>query len=94
MVAIGKPIHNLKPRPTMKLKEKQRIGGRYRKTYTQPETPYARVMASKSVTKAAKVTLKAQHDSLNPFELKATIEAKLKRIFNNVTVTSKVRQRI
>lgn len=81
-------------RPTMKLKEKQRIGGRYQKKYEKPETPYARVMASEAIEATVKKTLKAQHEQLSPFELKATIEAKLKAIFNHVTVTSNVRQRI
>ena len=81
-------------RPTMKLKEKQRIGGRYQKKYEKPETPYARIMASEAIEATVKKTLKAQHQQLNPFELKATIEAKLKAIFNHVTVTSNVRQRI
>ena len=81
-------------RPTMKLKEKQRVGGRYQKKYAPPETPYARIMASDTVDDKTKATLKARHGQLNPFELKATIEAKLKTIFNKVSVTSNVRQRI
>jgi len=80
--------------PTLKLKEKARIGSRYRKTYHAPQTPYERVQASESVSKEEKQRLRDLAVTLNPLELKRRIEHKLKAIFQLVSVTSNVRQRI
>jgi hypothetical protein len=80
--------------PTLKLKEKSREGSRYVKRYLPPETPCQRVMDSGSVPEAIKRRIEEQHRSLNPFDLKRRIEAKLKRIFSMVSVSSNVRQRI
>jgi hypothetical protein len=80
--------------PTLKLKEKSREGSRYKKRYHAPVTPYQRVIASEATTEAIRKQLRANHDTLNPFDLKRRIEAKLKRIFSMVTVSSNVRQRI
>ena len=80
--------------PTMKLIEKKRVGARYQKKYTKPETPYARVMASDEIDQTVKNSMRKQHETLNPFALKQQIEAKLKAIFSTVSVTSNVRQRL
>ena len=78
----------------MKLIEKKRVGAKYQKKYTKPETPYARVMASDEIDPAVKNSLIEQHETLNPFALKQKIEAKLNAIFSTVSVTSNVRQRL
>ena len=62
--------------PTLKLKEKERIGARYRKQYYTPETPYQRVMSCESVTDDTKSKLRTLHEILNPFDLKQQIDAK------------------
>ncbi|MCN4145091.1 MAG: hypothetical protein LC437_08765 [Thiohalomonas sp.] len=80
--------------PTMKLKEKKRIGARYQKKYEKSQTPYARVMVCTDVDINTKEQLKKIHDSLNPFALKQQIEAKLEIIFKKILVTSNVRQRL
>jgi len=80
--------------PSMKLREKQRINSKYYKKYDPPQTPYHRALASDWVTDKAKQRLEAIHQSLNPFILKRTIEKKLRVIFQQVKVTSNVRQRI
>lgn len=80
--------------PSMKLLEKQRINSKYIKEYDVPQTPYQRVLASEQVTEETKEQLKAEHQRLNPFILKRTIEKKLKVIFQHVKVTSNVRQRL
>lgn len=67
--------------PCMKLKEKQRINSRYRKTYDSPQTPYQRIIASSDISDAAKTDLNQLYCSLNPFKLKAGIEEKLRRLF-------------
>jgi hypothetical protein len=80
--------------PSLKLKEKSRIGSRYRKRYHPPETPYQRVMACKDIPEIVRQRLTDTHNRLNPFDLKRQIEAKLKLIFSMVSVSSNVRQRI
>jgi len=80
--------------PSMKLASKERINAKYRKTYDTPQTPYQRVMNSEHVQQRTKSTLKGRHDSLNPFTLRASIEQKLRAIFQLVRVTTNVRQRL
>ena len=74
--------------PTLKLKEKSRTGTRYRKTYHAPQTPYQRIMECPHIADATKVRLDGLHQTLNPFDLKQRIKAKLRVIFSLVTVTS------
>lgn len=64
--------------PGVKLIDKQRINARYVKRYDQPQTPYQRVMACEQVAPEVKSSLKALHDSFNPFILKQQIEVKLR----------------
>ncbi len=80
--------------PTLKLKKKVRIGSRYKKTYHAPQTPYARVLACESVGEIEKQRLRNLDHAINPFELKRRIEEKLRTIYQLVSVTSNVRQRI
>ena len=61
--------------PTLKLKQKERIGARYRKRYHTPETPYQRVMNCENVTDHTKSELRTPHQRLNPFDLKQQINA-------------------
>lgn len=53
-----------------------------------------KLMESGHIPQDVKDRLEKQHATLNPFELKRVIEQKLKHIFEFVTVTSKVRQRL
>ena len=80
--------------PTLKLKEKTRENSRYRKKYNDPQTPYQRLLESKSIDSDTKDELISQYEKLDPFELKAKIERKLKAIFKLITVTSDVRLRV
>ena len=59
--------------PTMKLKEKTRIGSRIIKKYDKPITPYRRVLASQYVSAQDKDNLKKQYAKLNPAQLKRQI---------------------
>lgn len=79
--------------PTLKLKQKERIGARYLKQYYLPQTPYQRVMDCESVADDAKEKLRKLHEILNPFDLKQQINAKLRNIFSILKVTSVMRQR-
>ncbi|MEO8992450.1 MAG: hypothetical protein ABI284_04550 [Nitrosospira sp.] len=77
---------------TLKLKQKERIGARYRKRYHTPQTPYQRVMDYESITNETKSKPQTLHETLNPFDLKQQINAKLRHIFSMRKVTSVVRQ--
>lgn len=68
--------------PTFKLIEKVKVNSKYKKKYEKAETPYNRLMASDVPTSQSKEALGCLHSSLNPFELKKTLEKKLRRIFN------------
>lgn len=74
--------------PSMKLKEKRKVGSRYSKKYDEPKTPYQRLIESDFSTQAVKDSLQEKHKHLNPFALKRRIEQKLKNIFKLVSVTS------
>jgi hypothetical protein len=59
--------------PVMKLQSKERIGGKVKRKYDTPETPYQRLMESGQITKEVKEQLQAIYLSLNPAELKREI---------------------
>ena len=67
--------------PTFKLKEKKRDGAKIRKLYERPETPLQRLMRSAEVEEKTKRLMKEEMRELDPFELKAQIEAQLRRVF-------------
>lgn len=67
--------------PAMKLKEKTREGGRVHRKYDHPKTPYQRLMASDQISKEEREKLKEIYLSLNPAELKRSIEAKLDQLY-------------
>ena len=52
--------------PSMKLKEKIRIGARVKKRYDVPKTPYQRVLDSPYIEEQAKEKLRRQFAELNP----------------------------
>ena len=68
--------------PQVKLVEKIRVGGKYKRKHSQPITPYERLMQSPAITEETKQRLAANEKALNPFKLKAAIEGKLKRIWD------------
>jgi len=67
--------------PSTKLIEKKVIASKIIKRYDKPKTPYERVMESKDIDPSIKRSLKEQFETLNPFQLKKGIEAKMKKIF-------------
>ena len=69
-------------KPTFKLLRREKKAGRTKRIYEpKPLTPYARLLASADIPEATKTRLQAEHATLNPFELKKNIEAKLKKFF-------------
>lgn len=67
--------------PAMKLVSKERIGGHLKRKYDIPKTPYQRVMESSGVPQETKKQLHALYRSLNPAQLKRSIEAKLDHLW-------------
>ncbi len=63
--------------PVTKLKEKVRTGSHLRRLFDAPQTPYARMLASPSVSESDKVKLKEEYAGLDVVELRAKIEKDL-----------------
>ena len=70
--------------PTFKLKEKIRVGAKIVKKFDAPQTPYHRLMKSAHVSEVNKVRIKMIQASLNPFKLKADLEARLSIFFEKL----------
>jgi hypothetical protein len=69
-------------KPTFKLLRREKKDGKTKRSYEpQPQTPYQRLVASPEIPEAMKIKLRAQHALLNPFALKKSIEAKLRKFF-------------
>lgn len=66
--------------PTFKLKAKTRIGGKTKKSYETPLTPYQRVLASEVVPGRVKDQLRAQYRTLNPAQLQRSLQNKLAKL--------------
>ena len=69
--------------PSMKLLAKQRTGAKVYKRYDRPTTPYARLIALRTLDEAAQERLEQQYLSLNPAELRRRLtnnEKKLARM--------------
>ncbi len=67
--------------PVMKLAKKTRIGGKVKRVYDIPKTPYQRLIESKQISKETEKKLKAIYLSLNPAQLKREIERKVERLY-------------
>jgi len=63
--------------PTMKLTFKERQGAKVKKLYDSCKTPFQRLIESKSLTDEQKKNLAEFKKTLNPFRLRAGLEAKL-----------------
>lgn len=60
--------------PVMKLVKKERVGSRVKKVYDEPQTPYARILASPDVSEADKAKLRALYAKLDVVILKQAID--------------------
>jgi hypothetical protein len=67
--------------PTMKLKSKERLGSRVKKSYHLPQTPYQRVRACADVALADKKKLQRQYRQLNPAALKRELDKQRRELF-------------
>jgi hypothetical protein len=68
-------------RPTFKLASKEKLGSRYRRRYETLQTPYQRLIQQVELAPDKKHQLKLQHQSINPFALRKSIEQELKVFF-------------
>ena len=69
-------------KPTLKVLERQKKDGKTKRIYEkEPQTPYQRLLASPDIPEVTKSRLRAEHARLDPFALKKSIEAKLKKFF-------------
>jgi len=68
--------------PSTKLIEKKVIASKTLKRYDKPKTPYERITKSEDVDPSVKRSLKEQFETLNPFQLRKAMEAKMKKIFD------------
>jgi len=62
---------------------RERIGAKYVRVYDAPQTPYARALAHRKISKLQKEKLRAQHTTLNPVTLLKEI-ATLKKALSDV----------
>jgi len=67
--------------PVIKLVAKERIGGRVKRRYDTPKTPYQRLMESDGIDTQTKEELGRIYHSLNPAELKRAINKKLDALY-------------
>ncbi|OLC15036.1 MAG: hypothetical protein AUH29_09200 [Candidatus Rokubacteria bacterium 13_1_40CM_69_27] len=66
--------------PSVKLRQKERVGARQRRRYDTPRTPLERVLACPAADPAAVAQLVALRDRLDPFVLAQAIDRKLERL--------------
>lgn len=79
--------------PAMKLVSKERVGGRIKRKYDAPKTPYQRVMEQERISPKAQRELQRIYDSLNPAVLKRSIDGQLTllhRMYQKKKQSSKV----
>ncbi len=67
--------------PVMKLVEKVRVGGRYRKRYDRPKSPAARLLEWPELPAGRREWLESQLAGNDPFALAARVEEKLAEVF-------------
>jgi len=63
--------------PVMKLVSKERSGGRIRRKYDTPRTPYQRLLESGQISSEKQAELTSLYHSLNPAQLKRQIDTRL-----------------
>ena len=67
--------------PVMKLVSKERIGGSVKRKYDTPKTPYQRLMDSGQISEQTRKQLGMVYLSLNPAQLKRSIDTKLGKLY-------------
>ena len=67
--------------PVMKLKEKERVGGRLKRKYDESRTPYQRMMDDPDIVSSVKQGLQTIYEGLNPAQLKRDMDKKLTLLY-------------
>jgi len=70
--------------PSMKLREKERIGGKVKRIYEPPQTPYQRVLALGKLKPAERQQLEQRYQSLDPVRLRQRIDSLRKTLFDSL----------
>ncbi len=70
--------------PVLKLKSKERVGGRVKKIYDEPKSPYKRLLENTYVPDREKAKLKEAFAMKNPIYLKKELDKKLKEFYKRV----------
>jgi hypothetical protein len=74
--------------PVRKLKEKTRIGSKVERIYDDPQTPYARALASSQVPEEHKALLRETYDLLDLIDLHQQIVNLQKQLLSSVSMMS------
>jgi len=69
--------------PAMKLKEKVRVGGKVRRVYEEPRTPYQRVLELGQLKPQQRKALQQRYESLNPVELRRNMDRLQTELFES-----------
>jgi hypothetical protein len=69
----------------MKLKEKVRQGSKVKRVYDDPQTPYARVLASPHVLEEGKAELREAYGCLDLLSLRRCIDALLDQLLETLS---------
>jgi len=85
--------------PVIKLVLKERVGGKIHRKYDKPKTPYHRLLELNETTENKKRELKTIYESLNPAQLKRSIEQKLNLLYEayqdkNKTIKVDIKKKI
>jgi hypothetical protein len=72
--------------PVMKLEKKTRIGSKVKKTYDDPQTPYARVLSSPDVSEEHKALLRETYALLDLVQLRWQIDDLQELLFESVSM--------
>jgi hypothetical protein len=68
--------------PAMKLKEKVRTGGKVRRVYEEPRTPYQRLLELGTLKPSQRRELEQRYQSLDPVKLRRRIEQLRTELFD------------
>jgi transposase InsO family protein len=71
--------------PSVKLQEKRRNGGKVRRIYDEPKTPFERVLKHPGVPKTVEEDLRRKYQELNPADLRRKILRLEEKLFNLAT---------
>ncbi len=74
-------LHKNFSQPVMKLQSKERIGGKVKRRYEVAKTPYQRLIEPSQIPEGVEEELKGIYLSLNPAQLKRSIDAKLAKLY-------------